>query len=65
VSIAIVPSGEGGTLKVLLDGQEIFDRKKLPTEDGPVGDPKLVKNMAQELRGKLSAALEQAPVATL
>ncbi len=60
VSIAITPSGEGGTFQVLLDGQEIFNRKSLPT-DGAVADPKLVKNVGSELRGKLVAALDRAP----
>ncbi|TME22797.1 MAG: hypothetical protein E6I75_29885 [Chloroflexi bacterium] len=60
VSIAITPSGEGGTFQVLLDGQEIFNRKSLPT-DGAVPDPKLVKTLGAELRGKLVAALDRAP----
>ena len=63
VSIAITPSGEGGTLQVLLDGQEIFNRKSLPTGDGPVQDPKLIKELGAELRGKVTAALQQAPAA--
>ena len=44
VSIAISPSPEGGTLQVLLDGQEIFNRKSLPTDGSAVPDPKLLKN---------------------
>jgi predicted Rdx family selenoprotein len=60
VSIALTPSGEGGTFQVLLDGQEIFNRKSLPTE-GAVPDPKLVKAMGQELRGKVLAALDREP----
>ena len=60
VSIAITPSGEGGTFQVLLDGQEIFNRKSLPT-DGAVPDPKLVKTLGAELRGKLVAALDRTP----
>ena len=64
VSIAITPSGEGGTFQVLLDGQEIFNRKSLPTDNGPIPDPKLVKTMGAELRGKLVAALERAPAAS-
>jgi len=64
VSIAITPSGEPGTLQVLLDGQEIFNRKSLPTDGSAVPDPKLVKVMGQELRGKLSAALDSVPVGT-
>ena len=63
VSIAITPSGEGGTFQVLLDGQEIFNRKSLPTDNGPIPDPKLVKQMGAELRGKVIAALERAPAA--
>ena len=57
VSIAITPTGEAGTFQVLLNGQEIFNRKTLPT-DGAVPDPKPVKEMGAELRGKLLAALE-------
>ena len=60
VSIAITPSGEGGTLQVLLDGQEIFNRKSLPTE-GARPDPKMVKELGGELRGKVLAALDKAP----
>lgn len=63
VSIAITPSGEGGTLQVLLDGQEIFNRKSLPANDGPIPDPKLLKELGGQLRGKVLAAIEQAPAA--
>ena len=62
VSIAITPSGEGGTFQLLLDGQEIFNRKSLPTDGSAIPDPKLVKNMGAELRGKVLAALDRAPV---
>jgi hypothetical protein len=61
VSIALTPSGEGGTLQVLLDGQEIFNRKSLPTDGSAVPDPKLVKVLGGELRGKLLAALDKVP----
>ncbi len=61
VSIAIEPSGESGTLQVLLDGQEIFNRKSLPTDGAAAPDPKLIKTLGQELRGKVLAALERAP----
>jgi hypothetical protein len=60
VSIALTPSGEGGTFQVLLDGQEIFNRKSLNT-DNAVPDPKAVKAVGAELRGKLIAALDRAP----
>ncbi len=63
MSIAITPSGEGGTLQVLLDGQEIFNRKSLPANDGPIPDPKLLKELGGQLRGKVLAAIEQAPAA--
>jgi hypothetical protein len=63
VSIAITPSGEPGTLQVLLDGQEIFNRKSLPTNGSAVADPKLVKVLGGELRGKVLAALDRAPAA--
>ncbi|MDQ3811831.1 MAG: hypothetical protein M3336_16230 [Chloroflexota bacterium] len=61
VSIAIEPSGEGGTLQVLLDGREIFNRKSLPTDGSAIPDPKLVKTLGAELRGKLVAALDRVP----
>jgi hypothetical protein len=61
VSIAIEPSGEGGTLQVLLDGQEIFNRKSLPTDGQAVPDPKLIKTLGQELRGEVLAALDREP----
>ena len=61
MSIAIEPSGEGGTLQVLLDGQEIFNRKALPTDGSAVPDPKLVKTLGAELRGKVLAAIERTP----
>jgi hypothetical protein len=63
VSIAIAPSAEGGMLQVLLDGQEIFNRKSLPTDGSAVPDPKLLKTLGQELRGKVLAALDKAPAA--
>jgi hypothetical protein len=63
VSIAIAPSGEGGTLQVLLDGQEIFNRKSLPQDGSAVPDPKLVKVLGAELRGKVLAALDRATAA--
>ncbi|MBV9170669.1 MAG: Rdx family protein [Chloroflexi bacterium] len=59
MSIAIEPSGEGGTLQVLLDGQEIFNRKSLATDGSAQPDPKLIKELGQELRGKLGAALDR------
>ena len=62
VSIAITPSGEGGTFQVLLDGQEICNRKSLNL-DNAVPDPKAVKTVGAELRGKLVAALDKAPAA--
>ena len=61
VSIAIEPSGEPGTLQVLLDGQEIFNRKSLATDGTAVPDPKAIKVLGQELRGKLLTTLEKAP----
>jgi hypothetical protein len=61
VSVAITPSGEAGTLQVLLDGQEIFNRKSLPTDGSAVPDPKLIKVLGAELRGKVLAALDRAP----
>ena len=61
VSIALEPSGEPGTLEVRLDGQEIFNRKSLPTDGSAVPDPKLVKTLGAELRGKVLAALDRAP----
>jgi predicted Rdx family selenoprotein len=60
VSVAITPSGEGGTFQVLLDGQEIFNRKSLPSGDGAIPDPKLLKELGGQLRGKILAAVEQA-----
>ena len=63
VSVAITPSGEGGTFQVLLDGKEIFNRKNLPTGDGAVPDPKLLKELGSELRGKLLAAVDSVPAA--
>jgi hypothetical protein len=60
VSIAIEPSGEGGTLQVLLNDQEIFNRKSLPTDGSAQADPKLIKELGQQLRGKLGAALDRA-----
>jgi hypothetical protein len=60
VSIAITPSPEGGTLQVLLDGQEIFNRKAPPQDGAPVRDPKAIKELGAELRGKVLAALDKA-----
>jgi hypothetical protein len=61
VSIAIEPSGEPGTLQVLLDGKEIFNRKSLPTDGSAIPDPKLIKVLGAELRGKVLAALDKEP----
>ena len=63
MSIALTPSGEPGTLQVLLDGQEVFNRKSLPTDTPAIPDPKAVKALGGEIRGKLLAALDRAPVA--
>ena len=63
VSIALTPSGEGGTFQVLLDGQEIFNRKSLPQNGSAVADPKLGKELGAEMRGKLLAALDKATAA--
>ena len=61
MSIAITPSGEPGTLQVLLDGHEVFNRKSLPTDQPAIPDPKAVKTLGAEVRGKLLAALDRAP----
>jgi hypothetical protein len=62
VSIALTPSGEPGTLQVLLDGQEVFNRKSLPTDGGAaIPDPKPVKAMGAEIRGKLVSILDRVP----
>ncbi len=61
VSIAITPSGEGGTLQVLLDGKEIYNRKSPATDGSAARDPKLIKELGGELRGKVIAALDRAP----
>lgn len=61
MSIALTPSGEPGTLQILLDGQEVFNRKSLPTEGAGIPDPKAVKVAGAEIRGKLLAALDKAP----
>ena len=63
VSIALTPSGEGGTFQVLLDGQEIFNRKSLPQDGSVVPDPKLGKELGAQLRGKVLAAIDKAPAA--
>jgi hypothetical protein len=63
VSIAITPSGEPGTLQVLLDGKEVFNRKSLPTDQPAVPDPKSVKVLGAEIRGKLLSAIDKEPVA--
>jgi hypothetical protein len=47
--------------QVLLDGREIWNRKSLAQDGSAIPDPKLVKQMGQELRGKLSAALDKVP----
>jgi predicted Rdx family selenoprotein len=59
VSIAITPSGESGTFQVLLDGKEVYNRKSLKT-DNAVPDPKAVKTVGAEVRGKLIAAIDRA-----
>ena len=64
MSIALTPSGEGGTLQVLLDGQEIFNRKSLATDGSAVPDPKLLKELGGQLRGKVTAALDRVPAGT-
>jgi hypothetical protein len=61
VSIAISPSGEPGTLQVLLDGKEVFNRKSLATDGSAIPDPKLIKALGGELRGNLIAALDKVP----
>ena len=63
MSIAITPSGEPGTLQVLLDGHEVFNRKSLPTDQAAVPDPKAVKTLGAEIRGKLLAAIDKTPAA--
>jgi hypothetical protein len=63
VAVAITPVGEPGTFEVLIDGEEVFNRKQLPKDDGAVADPKLVAHMGAAVRGKLLAALDRAPAA--
>ena len=46
---------------MLLDGQEIFNRKNLPQDGTTIPDPKLIKTLGGELRGKVMAAIEREP----
>ena len=61
VAVTLTPVGEG-RFEIYLNGDEIYNRKKLPESARPGADVRaVVVDVAEIARGKLLAALRAAP----
>lgn len=49
-----------GRFEVYLDGEEIYNRKSPPAIEKPIADIRTIVHLADEIRGKLNAAIEAA-----
>jgi hypothetical protein len=63
VALTLTPVG-GGRFEVYLNGEEIYNRKSPPAIDKPIADVRTIVHLADEIRGKLIAALDAADAAT-
>jgi hypothetical protein len=59
VAVALTPAGQG-RFEVYLNGEEIYNRKSPPEIDKPIADVRTIVHLADEIRGKLNAAIEAA-----
>ena len=62
VALTLTPAG-GGRFEVYLNGEELYNRKSPPAIDKPIADVRTIVHLADEIRGKLLAALDAADAA--
>jgi predicted Rdx family selenoprotein len=62
VALTLTPVG-GGRFEVYLNGEELYNRKNAPTIEKSVADVRTIVVLAEEIRGKLLAALDAADAA--
>ena len=58
--MTLTPAGQG-RFEVYLNGEEIYNRKSPPEIDKPIADVRTIVHLADEIRGKLNAAIDAAP----
>ena len=57
--MTLTPVAEG-RFEVFLNGEQVYSRKSPPAIDKPVADVRTIVHLADELRGKLNAAIDAA-----
>jgi hypothetical protein len=62
VAVTLTPVS-GGRFEVYLNGEELYNRKSPPAIDKPIADVRTIVHLADEIRGKLTAAIEAADAA--
>ena len=62
MALTLTPVG-GGRFEVYLNGEELYNRKSPPAIDKPIADVRTIVSLAEEIRGKLMAALDAADAA--
>ena len=62
MALTLTPVG-GGRFEVYLNGEELYNRKNAPTIEKSVADVRTIVVLAEEIRGKLLAALDAADAA--
>ena len=58
--MTLTPVGQG-RFEVYLNGEELYNRKSAPALEKPIVDIRNLVVLADEIRGKLNAAIEAAP----
>jgi hypothetical protein len=53
-----------GRFEVYLNGEELYNRKSPPALEKPIVDVRTIAHLADEIRGKLNAAIEAADAQT-
>ena len=62
VAVTLTPAGQG-RFEVYLNGEELYNRKSPPAIEKPIADVRTIVHLADELRGKLNAAIAEAEAA--
>jgi hypothetical protein len=59
VAVTLTPAGQG-RFEVYLNGEELYNRKSPPAIEKPIADIRTIVHLADEIRGKLNAAIAAA-----
>ena len=62
MALTLTPVG-GGRFEVYLNGEELYNRKTAPAIEKSIADVRTIVVLAEEIRGKLMAALDAADAA--